>query len=95
MVYILIDKKYPQELQFTLAVVCRMVEESLVQMRKECEEAEQKLGCLTEVKLSANFNSTFKMIIQNLDIVEDLIYSAEDIGIRIEDFEDQYLCIKR
>ena len=32
-----------------------------------------------------------QILFQNLDVVEDLIYSAEDIGIRIEEFEDQYL----
>jgi len=65
-----------QELQFTLAVVCKMVEESVDKMKRECEATEQKLGCLTE----------------NLDILEDLIYSSEDIGIRMEDFENHYLC---
>lgn len=65
-----------QELQFTLAVVCKLVEESVDKMKREFESTEQKLGCLTE----------------DLDILEDLIYSAEDIGIRIEDFEDNFLC---
>jgi len=65
-----------QELQFTLAMVCKLVEESVGKMKKEYESTEEKLGWLTET----------------LEMLEDLIYSADDIGIRLEDFEDNYLC---
>jgi len=64
-----------QELQFTLSLVCKLVEQSVSQMKKEYESKEEKLGCLTE----------------SLEMLEELIYSAEDLGFRLEEFEQNYL----